>query len=793
MTKNICLLALLFACSTALFAQSSPKYSRVEIKLDGKDIHTLTRLGIETDHGIHAPGKSLITEISETELDLVHNAGFQTRTHIADLKQHYLDRLQNPSANNRNAPCATNQVSPYPTPQNYTYGSMGGYHTLNEMMAVIDDMRAKFPNLISARADASDTISTWEGRKIQYVRISQNPDTDEAEPEVLYTSLIHCREPNSASQMMFFMWYLLENYDSDPEIQYILNNSELYFVPCINPDGYVFNETTDPQGGGLWRKNRRDNGNGTMGVDLNRNYGYFWGNDDSGSSPNTSSNTYRGPAPFSEPETRTIRDFVRAHDFQFVHNYHTFSNLLIYPWAYNNQLADPSLAIFAKLFTRENGYKVGTTVETVGYNVNGSSDDWIFAETGAQTFTPEVGLTGFWPEFNEIDDLNRENMWQNLATALCALRFGEISDQSPQNFSTLWPTLNLEMIRYGYKDGPLSVTVTPISSNILSVTPTTQVFDLAQFDTQILETGLSLDPAIQIGDAFQMLLTYSNGSYSVSDTLTKFFGGKTQVLLEETGSDLSQWSASTDWDVTESTFVSAPQSITDSPLGDYISLAFSELQTTGPGFAIPANALNPQVRFWAKWAIEPAYDMVQVHAISTSNNQALCGRHTRLGSGIGTQPKLEPIYDGFQNEWVEECLSLSDFIGQTIQLRFVLISDNIEEFDGYYFDDLRIEYIDPTLLSTQILPAQGFQLLQNQPNPAHDFTQIKWEKWEGIGPNGELRVLNALGETMWIGAVNLASQSAISLQTARWPAGLYTFFIQTPEGNSVPRKMTVIH
>jgi len=143
-------------------------------------------------------------------------------------------------------------------------------------------VQSTLPIPMSARKSVRDTIETWEGRKLQYVRISDHPDTDEPEPEVLYTALHHAREPNGASQLLFFMWYLLENYATDTEVSYIVDNAELYFIPCVNPDGYVYNETTDPQGGGYWRKNRRDNGDGTFGVDLNRNYGYFWGNDDSG-------------------------------------------------------------------------------------------------------------------------------------------------------------------------------------------------------------------------------------------------------------------------------------------------------------------------------------------------------------------------------------------------------------------------------------------------------------------------------------------------------------------------------
>ena len=115
------------------------------------------------------------------------------------------------------------------------------------------------------------------------MKISDNPNTDEPEPEVLYTALHHAREPESLSQLIYYMWYVLENYATDPEVQALVDNTEMYFAPCINPDGYLYNEQTDPNGGGLWRKNRRDNLDGEFGVDLNRNYDFSWGYDDTGS------------------------------------------------------------------------------------------------------------------------------------------------------------------------------------------------------------------------------------------------------------------------------------------------------------------------------------------------------------------------------------------------------------------------------------------------------------------------------------------------------------------------------
>jgi len=142
---------------------------------------------------------------------------------------------------------------------------MGGFTTYQEMLDELDQMRSLYPNLISARISTSN-ITTYEGRTVYYVRLSDNPDVDENEPEVLYTGVHHA----------------------------LVDNIEMYFIPVVNPDGYVYNQQTNPNGGGMWRKNRRNNGDGTYGVDPNRNYSYLWGYNNTGSSPTSSSDTYRG-------------------------------------------------------------------------------------------------------------------------------------------------------------------------------------------------------------------------------------------------------------------------------------------------------------------------------------------------------------------------------------------------------------------------------------------------------------------------------------------------------------------
>src|SRR5690606_22160109 len=150
-----------------------------------------------------------------------------------------------------------------------------------------------------------------QNRPIYMVKISDNPDLNEDEPRVLYTAMHHAREPQSMMTLIYFMYYLLENYNSDPSVKYLVDNRELYFIPIVNPDGYEYNRQTSPGGGGMWRKNRRNNGS-SYGVDLNRNYGpmAYWNAPGGGSSTSPSSDTYRGTAPFSEPEISSIKDFL---------------------------------------------------------------------------------------------------------------------------------------------------------------------------------------------------------------------------------------------------------------------------------------------------------------------------------------------------------------------------------------------------------------------------------------------------------------------------------------------------
>ena len=164
------------------------------------------------------------------------------------------NKLSNESA--KNIFCEEN-ANIFETPENYDFkpsDDFGGFYTYNEMLNELDDMHSLYPEIISARSDIKDeTFSssphiheTYEGRYLQWVKISDNPNVSYGEPQILYTALHHAREPASLQQLIYFMWYLLENYASNDSIKQIIDNSELFFVPCVNQDGYIFNETIEP-------------------------------------------------------------------------------------------------------------------------------------------------------------------------------------------------------------------------------------------------------------------------------------------------------------------------------------------------------------------------------------------------------------------------------------------------------------------------------------------------------------------------------------------------------------------
>ncbi len=281
--------------------------------------------------------------------------------------------------------------------------NLGQYHTYVETQSLLTSLANTYPTI----AQRTNLGTSLQGRQITVLKISDNVTVDENEPEVLYMGNHHARELMSVEVPLLFAQYLLQNYGSNATVTHYINTLEIFVVPMLNPDGHVYvqmNHGGSPNS--WWRKNRRDNFDGTFGVDLNRNYGYEWGYDDIGSSPFTGSDTYRGVDPFSEPETQVIRNFVNAREFVTWFSYHSYGELLLYSWGYipTNTPDHEVMAALADTLVIENGYLAGNPASGAIYLTNGGSDDWGYGEQGTKpkifAYTPEVNSAaqgGFGP------------------------------------------------------------------------------------------------------------------------------------------------------------------------------------------------------------------------------------------------------------------------------------------------------------------------------------------------------------------------------------------------------------
>ena len=289
-------------------------------------------------------------------------------------------------------------------PDNIDAGRNFGYFfTYWEMIDTLRRLASLYPAIV----DTFKLGPSFQNRALWGLRISDNPTVDEAEPEIFINGATHAREPLGTHACIHFAQLLCRNFGTDSLVTWLVRNREFYIVPVMNPDGYVYNSDSGGASSN-WRKNRRGPVPPAIGIDLNRNYGYKWGYDNSGSSPTPSNETYRGPSRFSEPETRAVRNFTYQHKFRTCQDFHTYGRYNLYAWGYYNPMPPDSLVLkeMGDTFEVNNGYtQTGPIYRTI-YPTNGGSTDYAQADTLKDStneskfitygFSTELGRTDFW-------------------------------------------------------------------------------------------------------------------------------------------------------------------------------------------------------------------------------------------------------------------------------------------------------------------------------------------------------------------------------------------------------------
>ncbi len=527
--NKISFLILLLMSNSGAFAQTE-RYVRGYFETINCTMEDMDRSGIDME-GVTKQGEGYVAELSESEWAYVVANSCEAYVIEYDLAVWYRNRL------NGAASKKTSVEGQYIT-ADFNYGSMGGYLTLGEVYAELDSMIIAFPSLITPKQTIGYSI---EGRPIFALKISDNPTIDEGETEVLYTAMHHAREPMSVHQLIYFMQYLLHNYTTDDTLNCLINDREMWFIPMLNPDGYAYNYLMDPAGGGMWRKNRRDNMDGTFGVDLNRNYGYLWAYDDAGSSFNTTDQTYRGTSAFSEPETQAIRDFCNNHSFVSCLNYHSFSDVLIYPWGYDYGIYTPDSAAFvqvASVLTSVNGYSFGTGDQTIGYIVNGDSDDWMYGEQTTKNkmyaMTPEVGSVedGFWPTIDRILPLADNSVWANIGHAWCAKSYITLAPNFT-DFTTSNHTDNVPLTVINYGVQPTTITISASSASPYFVPKADTTIAIAATQTLSLAYLVANATATPSLTSIPFTITYSYDCFQANIDIDMQYLNNTAGLAEQ--------------------------------------------------------------------------------------------------------------------------------------------------------------------------------------------------------------------------------------------------------------------
>lgn len=272
------------------------------------------------------------------------------------------------------------------------------YRTYEEVETELKDIADSFPHIAKLHVIGS----SYEKRPIYALEISSALGVEDGRPESLYVATHHAREWPSTELAMDLAWYLAENYEQDDRVTSIVDEIRTWIIPLANPDGFNYARTTYD----MWRKTRSyngidDRGNPSYGADPNRNYGYKWGGP--GASSLMRSDTYCGLVPFSESEMAAVRNFYLGRHIITSITGHTYGDLILYPWGYQDKkITDQNIIDLAEKYAEWNN---ATPQPAIGlYPTTGDLVDYSYGALRTIAYCFELGYedVGFHPPYTGI-------------------------------------------------------------------------------------------------------------------------------------------------------------------------------------------------------------------------------------------------------------------------------------------------------------------------------------------------------------------------------------------------------
>jgi carboxypeptidase T len=763
------LLILVFLVPLINLVYAQEKYSTVKINAPADKMQRAELIGLlQIDHFQTTEDNAIIAEISESEITRLKKTPYPYTILVNDIaanlkmvnKQYYARRTSGASEQNRMAFEQTGRTVDQiiPTPAAFqVHSTFGGYYSFAQMEAAMATLVAAYPAL----AQRVSLGESHENRDIWCIKISDQVTTDETnEPEVLFIGVQHAREAIGGSSMIFLMQYLCENYATNPDVKDLVDNREIFIIPCMNPDGWEYNRNNGGAGAG-WRKNRRNNGGGSFGVDLNRNWGVDWSNCSApiiGPSSSCGSNdpfddTYYGTSAFSEPETRAIRDFTYAHHLVAMIDQHAYGPYYSLPFGRPSLPTNTMTTDDSRFYTyvsaamgNYNGMRAGNSPQALGYEVAGGVKDWMLkGNIGTGTKGKVYGMTGeggagggtggtygsFWAPAEEIIGLCKGMTYQNLQLLYAAGSYVDLQDRGDINLASKNGTFDFHVRRVGLENRPVTVSVVPME-NISSVGSPVVVTTLANYyDTYTGSVSYTLPAALTNGQRIRFAWRIETGGYSYYDTVTKFYNA-TQLLYDDMeGSFSTNWVSSAvnaDPDITEENWsfttldkFAGTRSMTESASGNYYERT---TRTVTYNNTLDLNdATAAYLSFWTKHRAENFRDKLRIQ-VSTDGSTwiSLIGTTTVQEPGTldGSTINGTPSLTGIKPEWTRELFDLSAFLGTpALHLRFRFTSGannsfDFSEDDGFYIDNVKVVKSTATLvLPVQFISFTGHLLPDN--------------------------------------------------------------------------------
>lgn len=665
---------------------------------------------------------------------------------------------------------------------------IAGYRSYAQLVNELNQLQTQYPALMSLSSIGTGWGHSYAQQllpayldfdhQIWAVKLSANVQVSEDEPAFYFVGEHHAREPLSTEVCMGIINHLLQNYGTDPQVTGILDSSEIWVVPLLNPDGHrvVISETDT-----WWRKNIRDNnanqsfdhesmGTGADGVDLNRNYGYYWGY--TSATDYQPSATYHGPNAFSEPETQALRDFLQGKRWLAGIGYHTYGEYVLYPYGYVNEIEAPDRAELSALANDiaavlpglyGGNYDPGPSWGL--YPVSGSLDDWAYASTGAFAYTIEMAQQ-FIPSASQVAQI----VPQQVQGALTLLQRkdrkilrGHITDM--MTGQPLVATVTVD----GLDGGPIYRT--PISSDslfgayyyLLPAGSHTVRYQRTGYEAQTLSVNIgTAAPTIQdlalnptqpydlminvIGDFYAPLegallslsgyadtLFVSDGAGRIS--LSGFYPGTYQMRLNKPGFETLHLSRDISTPDISLRITSQPVFADDfeQDMDDWVRTGnwnrttadhyggsyclsdspagnYSNNSNTFCRLASPLdlhNVENANLQFWVRTELALDDDCLLLEYSFNGNNWEMLDFYT--GSAY----------------WTLKSLNLNSLIGNDVYLRFRLLTGSYGTGNGVFIDGFKFYgSTNVTSVSEELAPPAGISL-SARPNPFSQSSEVR--------------------------------------------------------------------